>query len=156
MGWDNHHATHRKKDGSIDLKAECDSLFLEGLNKGHYEVLKSAVVNSVYYAAIRDLRRYVGEDENGESIYENIVNGPVWAAVILTQTTDGYMDFYWKELGEYMANEYDCPPSILKLLSPTEDKQALWWRGMCKKKRKQNKLKKEGGKYKLDRIPCGA
>ena len=55
MGWTSYHATYYKRNGSIDRKAECDAYFLEGLNRGHYEVLKSAVVGSVCYAAVRNL-----------------------------------------------------------------------------------------------------
>ena len=32
MGWTGCHATHYKRNGDIDRKAECDGYFLEGLN----------------------------------------------------------------------------------------------------------------------------
>ena len=102
MGWTSYHATYYKRNGSIDRKAECDAYFLEGLNRGHYEVLKSAVVGSVYYAAVRNLKRYVGRDENGNYIYEDAVNEPVRAAVFLTQTdSKDYFNFYY-----YLREKY--------------------------------------------------
>lgn len=142
MGWTGHHATHYKRNGSIDRKAECDAYFLEGLNRGHYEVLKSTVVGSVYYAAIRNLKRYVGKDENGKSVYEDAVNEPVWAAVFLTRTDSrDYFNFYYKDLSEDMGPcDCDCPLSILKLLSPTDSEWALEWREKCRKKAEQKKL----------------
>ena len=48
MGWTSYHATHYSKTGTIDRKAECDGYFMEGLNRGHYRVEKSAMVGSVY------------------------------------------------------------------------------------------------------------
>ena len=86
MGWTSYHATHYKPGGSIDRKAECDEYFMGGLNVGHYQILKSAMVGSVYYAAVKSLKRYVGKDANGKALYENTECSPVWAAVFLTKT----------------------------------------------------------------------
>lgn len=143
MGWTSYHATHYKQNGSIDRKAECDAYFLEGLNRGHFEVLKSALVGTVYYAAVRNLKRYAGKDENGNGIYEDAADQPVWAAVFLTQIDSGnYFNFYYKDMGEDMGPcECDCPVSILNLLSPTDSKWALEWRERCRKKRsRKNRL----------------
>ena len=128
MGWTSYHATYYKRNGSIDRKAECDAYFLEGLNRGHYEVLKSAVVGSVYYAAVRNLKRYVGRDENGNYIYEDAVNEPVMGPC-----------------------ECDCPVSILKLLSPTDSEWALKWRERCRKRAEQKKSPTA-----LSNLPVGA
>lgn len=141
MGWTGYHATHYKQNGSIDRKAECDAYFLEGLNRGHYEVLKSTVVGSVYYAAVRNLRRCAGKDENGNYIYEYVENQPVWAAVFLTQIdSKDYFNFYYKDLSEDMGPyECDCPVSILNLLSSTDNECALEWREKCRKRAEQKK-----------------
>lgn len=65
MGWTSYHATHYKKNGTIDRKAECDAYFMDGLNAGHYRVVKSALVGSVYYAAIETLKRYGERQPDG-------------------------------------------------------------------------------------------
>lgn len=74
MGWTYQHAEHYK-NGKIDRRAECDSYFMEGLNAGHYEILKSRMIGTVYYAAIRNVDRYAGKDEKGNSIYEPVPEG---------------------------------------------------------------------------------
>lgn len=144
MGWTGCHATHYKRNGDIDRKAECDGYFLEGLNAGHYRILKSVMVGSIYYAAIQNLKRYAGRDDAGNSIYEDIPEQQqteTWAMVIITQTDrKDYFNFYHKEMDETMGPcYYDCPMSILKLLSPTDNKYALSWRGKCKQRAEQKK-----------------
>ena len=49
MGWTEHQATYFKK-GKIDRKAECDSIFTYN---NWCEVVKSSMVGSVYYGAIK-------------------------------------------------------------------------------------------------------
>ena len=153
MGWTSYHASYYKCNGSVDRKAECDAYFLEGLNRGHYEVLKSAIVGSVYYAAVRHLKRYVGRDENGQDIYKDVVNEPVFAVVFLTQTdSKDYFNFSYKDMSEDMGPcECNCPVSILKLLSPTDSEWALEWREKCKKRAEQKKSPNA-----LANLPIGA
>ena len=141
MGWTSYHATHYKPGGSIDRKAECDEYFMGRLNVGHYQILKSAMVGSVYYAAVKSLKRYVGKDANGKAIYENTECSPVWAAVFLTKTnTKDFFNFYYKDMSEDMfPGAYDCPLSILNLLSPTDNEHALSWRKACRLKAEQKK-----------------
>lgn len=141
MGWTSYHAQHYNRNGSVNRKAECDDYFLGGLNKGCYEVLKSTVVGSVYYAAVRRLKRYVGKDENGNGIYEDVTNEPVWAAVFLTRVDSrDYFNFAYKDMSEDVEPfYYDCPLSILKLLSSTTDESALKWRQKCKERSEQKK-----------------
>ena len=57
MGWTWYRATHYFPNGGIDRRAECDAYFMEGLNRGHYEVLKSTIVGTVYYAAVKKLKK---------------------------------------------------------------------------------------------------
>ena len=139
MGWTSYRATYYK-NGKVDRKAECDAYFMESLNRGHFKVLKSSMVGSVYYAAIENQVKYVGTDENGKSIYEPLEESEkkVWAAVFLTSVKDG--DFYYKDMDEDMIPfAYDCPKGILDLLSPTEKEGALEWRRLCEEKRNKKK-----------------
>lgn len=116
MGWTEYRATHYK-NGKIDRKAECDSYFSE-----NYEVLRSTVKSSVYYAAIKNKKT------------EN-----VFAMVMLTSVNG--MWFAYKDMDEGMEPYYyDCPESILKLLSDTDDKGSLEWRRKCREKAKEPKL----------------
>lgn len=130
MGWTSYQATYFTKRGTIDRKAECDAYFMEGLNAGHYKVLKSTMHGSVYYAAVKDMVRYVGRDGNGKSVYEPIEDGSVWAAVFLTSVKG--REFYYKDMDETCGPcYYDCPKSILSLLSETDSEWANEWRKKC-------------------------
>ena len=62
MGWTSYHATHYK-NGMVDRKAECDSIFNDvmvtrdsDIPIGKFEVLKSTMVGSTYYAAVKKTR----------------------------------------------------------------------------------------------------
>ena len=152
MGWTSYEATYFKKNGDIDRKAECDAYFMRD-NAGHYKVLKSSVKGTVYYAAVTTLTTYIGQDENGKSIYESIpeYERKVWAAVFLTRTEEGKY-FYYKDMDETMGPcEDHCPKCVLDLLSETDNKSALNWRIRCLENiKKSNKLSK------LDRLRNGS
>ena len=145
MGWTSYHATHYKK-GKIDRKAECDAYFLEGLNRGSFEVLKSAMVGSVYYAAVRGIKQC---EDNG-NIYTTT---PVFAAVFLTSTdAKDYYNFAYKDMDESCGPyNYDCPKSILDLLSPTENEYANEWRRLCREN-----LEKKNNPNALNKLPLGS
>ena len=134
MGWTSYHATYYK-NGKIDRKAECDAYFLEGLNRGYYNVLKSALVGSTYYAAVQHLKSYIGEDESGKAQYEDVPENEreIFAAIFLTSTDSrDYFNFSYKDMSENSGPyKYDCPKGILDLLSPTDNKFALEWRKAC-------------------------
>ncbi len=158
MGWTSYNATYYK-NGKIDRKAECDAYFMEGLNKGHFKVLKSAMVGSVYYAAVTNLKRCVKENgeyvmSNGEYVREDVPEEEreVWAAIFLTKTDmKDYYNFYYKDMSEDMLpGYYDCPKGILDLLSPTENENALEWRKKC---REQLEKKKNGNS--ISKLPIG-
>lgn len=141
MGWTSYNATHYKYVAGrkvVDRKAECDAYFMEGLNRGHYNVLKSAMVGSTYYAAVQIMKKYVGEDENGKSIYEDLPENAreTFAAIFLTSTNmKDYFNFSYKEMTENSGPyKYDCPKGILDLLPPTDNEYALNWREECYKK----------------------
>ena len=149
MGWTSYHATHYKK-GKIDRKAECDAYFMEGLNKGHFNVLKSAMVGSTYYAAVQPMLKSNGKNENGEYIYEPIPENErtTFGIVFLTSAdSKDYYNFSYKDMDESMGPyESECPKGILDLLSPTDNEYAKQWRARCyeniAKKKNPNSLNK--------------
>lgn len=146
MGWTEYRASYFKS-GKIDRKAECDAYFLEGHNRGHFDVLKSVVIGSVYYAAIKDCMRYLGESD-GKSVYESIEDGKIWCAILLTSIRGDY--FSYKYMDEtVIPYYYDCPESILKLLSDTNNENALKYRRLCREKKKEKK------KRSLSALPVG-
>lgn len=154
MGWTSYHATHYK-NGRIDRKAECDAYFMEGLNRGYYNVLKSSMVGSTYYAAVQQLVRYAGENENGERQYEPIPENErdTFGVIFLTSTdSKDYFDFSYKDMTEnYGPYEANCPKGILDLLSPTENEFALQWRAKCREN-----LAKRRDKNSLSALPVGS
>lgn len=119
MGWTSYHANYYK-NGTVDRKRECDNYF----DKGNCKILKSTMVGSTYYAAVK----------NGEEVF---------AAVFLTSTdSKDYFNFSIKTMDETMGPcQTDCPISILKLLTSTDNDFALEWREKCYK---ANELKKNG------------
>lgn len=131
MGWTSYHAKYYK-NGSVDRKRECDSI----LDCETYSVLKSIMHGSVYYAAVQKIKRYLGNDENDEPMYESIPANSrrVFAVIIITAVQNKeYFNFSYKDMDETMEPfYYDCPESILKLLSPTDDEYALRWRKKCR------------------------
>lgn len=139
MGWTGIYAKNYTSHGKIDRKAECDDYFLEGLNRGFFDVHASRMVGSTYYAAVSPLKTVayeadgsVRKDSNGNTVYEDIPkeNRQTFAAVILTQTDKDM--FYYKEMSETEGPRYyDCPMSILKKLSPTDNEWANEWRARC-------------------------
>lgn len=125
MGWTSYQAKYFK-NGRIDRKKECDETWACEKN---FEVVKSRLIGSVWYAAVK-------EKESGK----------VFAVIFLT-SVDGY-EFCYKDMTENAGPyNYDCPESILKLLSPTDNEYALEWRQKCRKKAEQ--------KRKLEHLPIG-
>lgn len=153
MGWTSYHATYYK-NGKIDRKAECDAYFMEGLNRGHFNVLKSSMVGSTYYAAVQRMVKYVGKDENGEGIYEPLPESErtTFGIVFLTSIdTKDYYNFSYKDLDESMGPcQCDCPKGILDLLSPTDNEYANNWRKACY----ENLARKKNANG-LNKLPVG-
>ena len=156
MGWTSYRATHYK-NGKIDRKAECDAYFLEGLNSGFYEVLKSSMVGSTYYAAVKPLKKSGGKDENGNHIYVDIPKEEqrVVAVVFLTSTDMAdYFNFSYKDMDEtYCPCKHECPKSILDLLSPIDNEYANEWRKACYK---HNEEKSKNKSSSISRLPVGS
>lgn len=139
MGWTSYHATHYKR-GTVDRKAECDAYFTNGLNARYYRVVKSALVGSVYYAAVQNLD--VPEAERS-----------TWAAIFLTSVDSrNYYNFAYKDMSEDAGPfECKCPASILSLLSPTASEWANDWRKRCWEQINEKKNPKA-----LKNLPVGA
>lgn len=120
MGWT---YNHRYKGTSIEqhlidsgvFKWNADSPF-------EYTVLKTSVVKlTTLYAAIEKKNKETGERK-------------VFAAVILIQMIKGqqYENFGYKDMDETCGPcSYDCPKSILQLLTPTDSQYANDWREQC-------------------------
>lgn len=137
MGWTEYTATHYYDNGTINRKAECDAYFMEGLNRGFYKVEKSTLIGSIYYAAVRQLETFIGDDRVPIPIHEQRVFGYVMRTGV---TKDR---FAYKPMSETMGPcYYDCPPSILSLLSPTDNEYAKNWREKCLLKAEIPKLGK--------------
>ena len=149
MGWTSYHAQNYTRKGTVDRKAELDILFTQEKHDGkdgngnviHYpkmEVLKSRMVGSVYYAAVKTTK----ENES-----------TVWAAICLTSLdSKDYFNFSYKDMDETCGPyAYDCPESILKLLTETDSEYAKAWREKCWSRIKS---KKEGKT--LGTLPVGS
>lgn len=137
MGWTTcMHSAYWKYDrkgrGTVDRKAALDARFTWERKEpvesyGHVypamkdTVLKSSMVGSVYYAAVK--RERPGKEPM------------VWAAICLTQGRgrDGSLWGY-KDMCESMDPfYYDCPAGVLALLTPTDNENANKWREECRK-----------------------
>lgn len=155
MGWTGYHATHYK-NGKIDRKAECDAYFMEGLNRGHFNVLKSSMVGNTYYAAVSPLKKSNGKNENGDYIYIDIPESErvVFGVVFLTSIdTKDYYNFSYKDMDETCGPyKYDCPKGILDLLTPTENEYANAWRKQCYAKLEKKKDPNNLGKLPVDTV----
>lgn len=153
MGWTEYRATHYK-NGKVDRKAECDAYFLEGLNKGFYDVLKSSMVGSTYYAAVKPLKKSGGKDDSGEYIYIDIPENEqrIFGVVFLTSTNiKDYYNFAYKDMDESCGPyQCDCPKGILDMLSPTENEYALQWRKTC-----YENLAKKKNPNAFNKLPVG-
>lgn len=152
MGWMQYdNAKHWKMVGTrevVDRRKELDDQFtwtraedetLPGggvARAGRSEVLKSAMVGSVYYAAVRTEIR-------GKPAV-------TWAAVCRTRGADRTVGGVWgcKAMDETVGPDFhDCPAAILALLSPTEDAVANEWRRMCRERLAEKaRVRREGAK----------
>lgn len=126
MGWTEYIATEFKK-GRVDRKAECDKIFNWSNETTTSKVLKSTMVGSTYYAAVEYTR-------NGKT--------EVYGMVCLTSVRERYL-FAYKDMSEDMGPyQYDCPKSIIDLLTPTDNEWANEWRQKCLDKKKELNLSK--------------
>lgn len=130
MGWTSYHASNYNKQYKVDVKKECDALFGD-------DVVKSAMVGSTYYAAIKGK----GNDNS------------VFAVVVLTHVDNNdYYNFSYKDIGETSGpSERKCPVSIIKLLSPTDSEWANNWRADCLRYAENKKSPNS-----ISKLPVGA
>jgi hypothetical protein len=107
---------------------------------------------------VKKIGKYAGTNEKGESIYKPCYEdeASVFAAIFLTSTNSkDYFSFRYKEMDEtYGPNCYDCPKSILDLLSPTDNDYAKVWRAKCYEKIEKKKQEKKNPDY-LNNLPEG-
>lgn len=153
MGWTSYHVepTYKKGKPFIDRKAECDNLFRSdavswGTNEtvGKYEVLKSSMVGSTYYAAVK--KTIFATETKPENV-------KVFAAVVLTSVDNkDYYNFAYKDMDETMGPcQRNCPKGILDLLTPTDYEYAKEWRKHC-----YENLKKKHDSNTLANLPIGS
>ena len=123
MGWTSYHATFYK-NGTVDRKAEIDNMWNYDSSK-KFKVLKSSMKGSIYYGAIQREEK-------------------VFAVIFLTSVSNkDYYNFSYKDMDETMIPyAYDCPISILKLLTETDNEYANEWRKKCYENHEQKKAEK--------------
>ena len=133
---DYYHATHYI-GAKIDVKAECDSIFLQNeYMKERYELIQSAVHTKYYYAAVRIVKDY---DEYGKLVPIPVNKQPIIGVIILTaQKIYRYENFKYETYTEFdNPPSYYCPMGILNLLSETDDEEANKWREKCRERRQE-------------------
>ncbi|SEP50232.1 hypothetical protein SAMN02990966_07578 [Rhodospirillales bacterium URHD0017] len=122
MGW----LYKKSLDGFKGPRQYLDAQFTHEKASVRSTVLRSKIIdNRVYYAAVERLCRDTGIRE-------------VWALICLIRydprDREGYV-FGYKDMHESMEPyEYDCPETILKLLTPTNLPGAAAWRARCQER----------------------
>ena len=138
MGWTSYHATRFKevKRGykstmTVDVKREMDEeIFREWeTSNSNCKLIKSAMYGSTYYGAIQKTNSHTKESE-------------VFAVVVLTSVENNkFFNMSYKDMDETMLPfYYDCPESILKLLTPTNNGNANQWRERCRIRAEKKKV----------------
>lgn len=132
MGWTCYHATEYKKNGAVNRKAECDKQLTWENDNWRVSVVKSQMVGTTYYAAVKREDKHTGGKE---------VVGMVMLTCGIIDRNDPYFNFGYKDIPETMGpNKYDCPVSILNLLTSTDSEWANEWREKCYENAKKTKL----------------
>ena len=133
MGWTGMKAKYYYKNGMINRKKECDEL-IEAC-PDDYKLIKSALIGTCYYAAVRMLKKT-----------EQSVVGIVIKTTVRMKED---LNFLYKWVSEDMgpADTY-CPDNILDELSETDSDWAKNWRAECRKCNER--------KQKLSAMPVGA
>ena len=138
MGWTSYHATRfkevnrgRKSTMTVDVKREMDEEIFRGwkTSDGNCKLIKSAMYGSTYYGAIQKTNNNTKESE-------------VFAVIVLTSVeSNKFFNLSYKDMDETEHPfYYDCPESILKLLTPTDNENANIWREKCRKRNKDKKV----------------
>ena len=118
MGW-----TYTSANIGRDRRAWLDWHYTRRSTDRKWTVLKSALVGTTYYAAVR-------LEEQG---HRAVVFGLVVLTDAKRKASDNYT-FGWKDMDETMG-PYECeaPAAVLDLLTPTTNKNALRWRTDCRR-----------------------
>lgn len=127
MGW-TFYNSYEFKNGKIDRKAECDKMYTWEDTERKGRVLKSTMRGSVYYAAYE----YTNKIKNTKEV--------IGVVVLTSSDVRNGWNFGYKDMSEFMGpGYYDCPLSILNLLTPTDNECALEWRKKCYEKHNKPK-----------------
>lgn len=137
MGWTSYPVSWcAYRNGRVDRKAEIDKVYSGEDEHTSWKVLRSAMVSTVWYGAVERKNKDTGESR-------------VFAGVCLTSLSHG--EFWYKDMDEsVMPYYFDCPKSILGLLTPTEYSSAIEWREKC-----WQRAKKKAEKSSLGKLPIG-
>lgn len=119
MGWTGTHVNGLLRTSKAKKEA-MDGIFSENPKWG--TVVKSSIRGSEYYAAIRLTK-----------------TGKVFGLVCLVRVDNNdYFNITYKDMDESCGPfYYNCPKSIIALLSPTDNKNALKWREKCLEKKRK-------------------
>lgn len=152
MGWTGLYVAHNTgieytTRGTVDRKATLDKRFTCASSDGlrTWEVVKSTLRGSTYYAAVRTVDAGAG-------------TVTTWALVCLTSVTGkGWNQYFnYKDMSEDMGPySYDCPVSILDMLSDTDSKCAQEWRAACREKAAKKKAENKNPDS-LKNLPVGS
>ena len=126
MGWTLCHASNYKANGQVDRKAEVDKLYTWESNGTKVSVVKSRMIGSDYYGAIKV--------ENDEGIFVECVR-------CLTKGQyryDPWFNFGYKSIPH--TDDDRCPKSIIDLLSEPKSEFEAEWRKKCLEYQKKPKL----------------
>lgn len=136
MGWTAYHV-----DKPINRKTECDKQNTWDEPNTSCRVLKSSMVGSVWYGAC-------------EFTDKRIDKSRIFGCVCLTYVDNkNYCNFGIKEIDETMGPcYYECPISVLDLLTPTDNSEAGTWRKQCREHVKAKNQKR----YFLKNLPIGS
>ena len=144
MGWTyTHEDTHydpKTDKYRINRKELCDAIYTNDGEKSKLEVIKSCMIGSTYYAAVKATNKITGHEE-------------IFAGVCLTSINlKEYYNFGYKDMDEtYGPCQYSCPKCILDLLTPTNNKYANEWRQAC-----YNTINAKKNPNSLNNLPIGS
>lgn len=144
MGWTSYYADEFDKHGKLDRKKMVEKVYTYDFvnGKGKSEVLKSCLVGRVVYLAVK------------LTDYENPQRNCVYAGVCLTGVHGN--EFSYKDMCESEGPVYyDCPSSILNLLTDTQEQYAIEWRKKCREEIEKKKMAKKDANS-LSNLPYGA
>ena len=114
MGW----------TGIYNKPKSLKDFFFSEYNSENLEPIKCAVKGTTIYGAVKNKR-----------------TNEIFGLVVLTSNKKD--EFMYKDMDDTCGPyHYDCPESILKLLTPTDNEYANNWRNECRKNATKNQGKK--------------